>query len=292
MAVDTHTVVYRALSLGAGVQSSVLALLLSRSDPRLAALGYPQPEVAVFADTGWEPDYVYAHLAWLEQELDYPLVRVSSGDLKQNLKQGRTPSGHRFVDVPFYLVAENGKKGMLRRQCTNHYKIAPIHRRIRRLAGGRPRRPFPKDRHVEMWLGISADEAGRMKPSRESWVTHRWPLVDLGMTRRHCVEWFAAEYPGCRLPRSACVICPYRSDEHWLELKRDEPASYDEAVEFDRWLRHSRTNPVRELLNGRPYLHSARRPLATVIAEKEAEKATDSDSIHPFDEECEGLCGV
>ena len=288
MATETSQVVYRAISLGAGVQSSVLALLLSREDPRLLKLGYTKPDAAIFADTGWEPEYVYAHLKWLEEQLDFPLIRVSSGDIKVNLKKGLTASGHRFVDVPFYLLDENGKKGMLRRQCTNHYKIVPINRRIRKLAGGKRGRPFPKDSHVEMWLGISLDEVGRMKPSRESWVEHRWPLVDLGMTRGDCSEWFASEYPGRSLPRSACVICPYRSDEHWLELKRSEPESYEEAVRFDRWLRHSRTNPVRELLNGRPYLHSARRPLASVIAERER----DPDSINHFNEECEGLCGV
>ncbi|MYB49152.1 MAG: hypothetical protein F4X72_07775 [Dehalococcoidia bacterium] len=288
MATETREVVYRALSLGAGVQSSVLALLLSQSDPRLMELGYSKPDAAIFADTGWEPEYVYVHLAWLEEQLDYPLIRVSSGDIRANLRKGLTASGHRFVDVPFYLVDENGKKGMLRRQCTNHYKIVPIYKRIRKLAGGVRGRPFPQDRHVEMWLGISLDEVGRMKPSREPWVSHRWPLVDLGMTRRDCAEWFASEYPGRTLPRSACVICPYRSDEHWMELKRSEPDSYDAAVKFDRWLRNSTTNPVRELLDGRPYLHSARRPLATVIAEKEK----DPNSINHFNEECEGLCGV
>ena len=285
---EVSPVVYRALSLGAGVQSSVLALLLSQSDARLMELGYSKPDVAIFADTGWEPEYVYLHLSWLEKQLDYPLIRVSSGDIRTNLRKGLTASGHRFVDVPLYLVDENGKKGMLRRQCTNHYKISPIYRRIRKLAGGQRGRPFPKDRHVEMWLGISLDEVGRMKPSREPWVNHRWPLVDIGMTRRDCAEWFASKYPGRTLPRSACVICPYRSDEHWLELKRSEPSSYDAAVRFDRWLRNSTTNPVRELLDGRPYLHSARRPLATVIAEKEK----DPDSTNHFNEECEGLCGV
>lgn len=289
MVAETSTIAYRALSLGAGVQSSVLALLLARSDPQLLELGYPKPDAAIFADTGWEPDYVYSHLEWLEKQLTYPLLRVSSGDLRRNLMKGRTVSGHRFVDVPFFVVDENGKKGMLRRQCTNHYKIEPIHRHIRGLAGGTRGRPFPKGNHVEMWLGISLDEVGRMKPSREPWVDHRWPLVDLRMTRGDCLEWFASEYPDRHLPRSACVICPYRSDQHWLELKRSEPDSYDEAVRFDRWLRNSKTNPVRELLNGRPYLHPARRPLASVIAERETQ---DPMSINYFNEECEGLCGV
>ena len=91
-----------------------------------------------------------------------------------------------------------------------------------------------------------------MKPSREPWIEHRWPLVDIGMTRRDCIEWFDSEYPDRYLPRSACVICSYRSDEHWLELKRSEPASYDEAVEFDRWLRSSTKTLVRKLLKRSP----------------------------------------
>ncbi len=289
MVSKTSTAVYRALSLGAGVQSSVLALLLSRSDPRLVEMGYYKPDSAVFADTGWEPDYVYHHLDWLEGQLQFPLIRVSAGDLRANSKKARTVSGHNFVDVPLFTVDGNGKKGMLRRQCTNHYKIRPIQRRIRELAGGKRGRRFPKNTHVEMWLGISRDEVGRMKPSREPWVEHRWPLVDIGITRRDCLEWFGSEYPGRFLPRSACVICPYRSDAHWLELKQTEPNSYEEAVRFDRWLRHSTTNPVRKLLNGRPYLHGARRPLASVISELEL---TGTEDDNPFNEECEGLCGV
>ena len=132
-----------------------------------------------------------------------------------------------------------------------------------------------------MWLGISLDEIGRMKPSRERWVKHRWPLVDIRMTRQDCIDWFASSYPQRHLPRSACVICPYRSDEHWLELKHAEPTSYDEAVKFDRWLRSSRNNPVRVLLNGRPYLHSSRRPLASVLAERETQAL---EEINHFDD--------
>lgn len=284
----TSTVVYRAVSLGAGAQSTVLALMLSRSDSRLTKLGYPKPDIAIFADTGWEPEYVYRHLDWLEDELQFPLVRVSDGSLKKNLRRGKTVSGHRFVDVPLFTV-DDGKKGMLRRQCTTHYKIRPIYRQVRKLAGGERGRPFPEKTHVEMWIGISLDEVLRMKPSREPWIEHRWPLVDLRMSRHDCIEWFSSEYPDRHLPRSACVICPYRSDEHWFELKRRDPVSFEEAVRFDRWLRASTKTPVRKLLNGRPYLHSARRPLAVVINQRETEGA---DGIDEFNNECEGLCGV
>ena len=147
--------IYRVLSLGAGVQSSVLALLLSEEAPELMDHGYRKPDAAIFADTGWEPDYVYQHLDWLETQLSYPLIRVSSGNIKKNIKKGRTPSGHAFIDIPFYLVDEDGKKGMLWRQCTNHYKIRPILKQVRKDAGGQRGRPFPKDKSAEMWLGIS-----------------------------------------------------------------------------------------------------------------------------------------
>ena len=282
-------IAFRALSLGAGVQSTVLALLLSRGNRRLRKLGYRKPDAAIFADTGWEPDYVYRHLDWLEQELSYPLIRVSAGDLSENLPRARTATGHRFVDVPLFTVNPDGKKGMLRRQCTNHYKVTPITKEVRELAGGKRGRPFPKGKRVEMWLGISTDEVLRMKPSREPWIDHRWPLIDLEMSRDDCHDWFERTYPDRHLPRSACVICPYRSDAHWLELKEAEPESYAQAVEFDRWLRRRTTNPIRRLIDGRPYLHSARRPLGTIIAERAEANGRDPDQ---FDAECEGMCGV
>jgi hypothetical protein len=50
------------LSLGAGVQSTTLALMTARGD---LSPGFPQPTAAVFADTGWEPASVYRHLRWL-----------------------------------------------------------------------------------------------------------------------------------------------------------------------------------------------------------------------------------
>ena len=47
---------FRVISLGAGVQSTVMALMAEAGD-----IG-PRPDCAVFADTGWEPKEVYEHL--------------------------------------------------------------------------------------------------------------------------------------------------------------------------------------------------------------------------------------
>jgi 3'-phosphoadenosine 5'-phosphosulfate sulfotransferase (PAPS reductase)/FAD synthetase len=65
----------RFLSLGAGVQSSTLALMIAH--------GEIEPvEAAIFADTGWEPRHVYEWLNWLEEQLPFPVCRVQYGNLR------------------------------------------------------------------------------------------------------------------------------------------------------------------------------------------------------------------
>lgn len=60
----------RALSLGAGVQSTTMALMAAHGE-----IG-PMPDCAIFADTGWEPKAVYDHLSWLMSPnvLPFPVI--------------------------------------------------------------------------------------------------------------------------------------------------------------------------------------------------------------------------
>jgi len=62
----------RVLSLGAGVQSTTLALMAAHGE-----VG-PMPDCAIFADTGWEPQAVYDHLAWLRSPnvLPFPVHKT------------------------------------------------------------------------------------------------------------------------------------------------------------------------------------------------------------------------
>ena len=55
------------LSLGAGVQSSTLALMAAKGE-----VG-PMPTAAIFADTQAEPASVYKWLDWLEAQLPFPV---------------------------------------------------------------------------------------------------------------------------------------------------------------------------------------------------------------------------
>jgi len=72
---------------------------------------------------------------------------------------------------------------MLRRQCTREFKVEPITRKLRELVGLKPRQRAPHYHLVTQFIGLSADEVMRMKPSREHWISHHWPLIDRGMTR-------------------------------------------------------------------------------------------------------------
>ena len=66
----------RVISLGAGVQSSVMSLMAARGELEM-------PDAAIFADTQWEPKEVYDHLNWLEEQLPFPVYRVTHGDIRK-----------------------------------------------------------------------------------------------------------------------------------------------------------------------------------------------------------------
>ena len=158
------------ISLGGGVQSSVMALMASGGAFNRV------PDCAVFADTKWEPPSIYAHLEWLEGQLGFPLHVVDNGrSLREGVKALTNHSGSpRYIDIPVYLKGRDGQDdGIGRRQCTDSYKIRPIRRKVRELLGLKKRQRVPAGTAVELWLGISTDEAIRMKPSRDRWITNR-----------------------------------------------------------------------------------------------------------------------
>ncbi len=264
------------ISLGAGVQSSVLALLASRGDLT------PRPDCAIFADTGWEPQAVYDHLDWLETQLTFPVHRVSGGNLRSDFLNGVRPDGTPHTTIPVFIRNLEGGKGMGRRQCTRYYKINPIQQEIRRLLGLQPRQKAPKSTKALTWVGLSLDEIYRMKPSGVPWIANEWPLIDRRMTRHDCQLWFAHHYPGRSLPRSACIGCPYHSDAEWLNMKTRDPDSWADAVYVDRTARAS----AQRGLDGKIYLHPSLKPLDEVKLDK------NEGQFSLWGEECDGMCGL
>lgn len=265
----------RILSLGAGVQSSTLYLMAVRGE-----FGDDRPEAAIFADTQWEPRAVYDWLDFLEREggATIPIRRVTQGNIREAALTTRVnPSSgrrSRVVSLPVFLVNPDGTGGMLHRQCTRDFKIRPIRRGVRAVMGQRGVAARPGA--VEQWIGISTDEASRMKDSGVKYITNRFPLIERDMSRADCLTWMQQQgFPVP--PKSACIGCPYTGADRWRELRK-RPDEWADALDFDRSIR---TLPE---VNGTAFLHPSRVPL----------DQAELGEPHPelFDNECAGVCGV
>ena len=270
------------LSLGGGVQSTVMALMASQGAFDRV------PDCAIFADTRWEPPSVYDHISWLKDRMRLPPVRRGQRTQPPRGREGpHQPLGPpQLRGHPRLPQGRNGEgDGIGRRQCTENYKVIPIRRRIREMLGMKPRQRVPSGVNVEMWLGISIDEAIRMKTSRDRWVKNRYPLIEAGMTRQDCMGWWNARYDR-PLERSACVACPFQSRHRWVETKRRWPELFAEAVEIDARLRSGLA------LDKTPYLHRQRRPLAEARVKTDERDLGAAGQADGFGNECEGHCGV
>ena len=252
------------ISLGAGVQSSTMALMAAHGEIT------PMPDCAIFADTGDEPKSVTDWLRWLEPMLPFPVARVSVGILSVAATAVRKSKlgGYLKPGLPVFFAGA----GMASRHCTMDFKIVPIQRYINMIRG---------TARVSQWLGISKDEAHRMKPSQKAWMDNRYPLIELEMSRLHCLEWMQRRgYP--KPPRSACVYCPFHSDDEWLRLKTEEPQEFDRAVAFEKKYQAA---AAQTRLDKIPFLNNRRIPLDTI-------KFEAGKNSELFGNECEGMCGI
>lgn len=270
------------LSLGAGVQSSTVFLMSCRGK-------LPKLDCAIFADTGWEPKAVYEWLEVLEgegQKAGIPIHRVGKPTLREDALRSRMNKsdydkieGGRWVSMPLYTEQrDSGELGQIRRQCTKEYKIEPIEKKIRQLWGDQER----KVGSISQWMGISGDEKRRMRTSRHYWIYFYYPLVfafERPWHRHDCVNWLTQQGFDS-VPCSACLGCPYHSDDEWRKIK-ENPEQWADVVAFDEAIR------VGGGMRGDTFLHRSCKPLPMVDLESLEDKGQQN-----WLNECEGMCGV
>ena len=278
------------ISLGAGVQSTTMALLAAHGEIT------PMPDAAIFADTYAEPQPVYDHLAWLcsENVLPFPVHIVTAGNILHDTLAAAGGVAHgrgSGPTAPFFTKGRDGRAAPLRRQCTDHYKREPINLKLREMLGLQPRQRMPKDMEpAHVWVGISLDEVHRMKSAKEAWIEKRHPLIELEMSRWDCQKWLRRmDYPVA--PRSACTICPYRHDSEWRQLRDSDSSGFEGAVRLDKIIRpgfKSRLSKEDDRRTGKLYLHRSMKPL------DEVDLRTDDEAGQPdlWSAECEGMCGL
>lgn len=244
-----------AISLGWGVQSFTLAAMSALGD-------LPRVDVAIHSDTTHERSATYRFsekwTSWMEDRG----VRVVM--VRANEPSPIDPYGG--VMIPAMVATQNG--GILHRQCTNKWKIAPMRRWLQANRNGQP---------VELWLGISLDEIERVKPSDVKYITNRFPLLEKKMTRQDCKRWLTAH--GLEIPaKSACVFCPFHDRGAWRELRETGNGDWNKAIQVDEAIRKAR--PPYDL-----FVHSSRKPLRDVGDAIDAQPEFDLTS-----EECSGAC--
>ncbi len=242
---------FTVANCGAGRQSSCFVLMACHGE-------IEAPDFVVMANTGDELEATLTYWAEVlvpamdKAGIPHVVVRrkhthktqqgeFSDGDIRRDTLRS-VAEGSRIANAPFFVDKGNGKRGMMKRACTAEYKIDPINKWIKReLFGLTPgHRMITKSvkRTVTQWLGIATEESQRATGnSGAEWSTLVYPLLDLGMSTADCVAKIVElGYP--IPPKSACVSCPFRSDDSWARMAAEEPEAFASAVDFDLQLRH------------------------------------------------------
>lgn len=255
----------KIISLGLGLQSTAIYCMSSIGE-------LPRADYAIFADPGKEKTDTYLYLEylrkWSEGNNGIPIIENRDRNLYADLIEKTNSTKNRFASIPAFTLNDDGSRGMLRRQCTNEYKIVPVYQTIRRLYGLQPYKRTPE---TEIWHGITLDEIERMATPKHSWQINCYPLTGFKVTRGNSFEKLVWGIPKYRSalhdwyntnsikipPKSACVFCPYQSDRSWADLKKNNRTDFEHAVAVDRAIRDS----TKKGIKNPTYLHESMKPL-------------------------------
>lgn len=268
----------KIISLGMGVQSTTLYYMSSMGI-------LPRVDYAIFADPGAESLETYKYLEflknWKQENNGVTIIHDQTQNILRDIRKKENSTGQKFVTLPLYTVNNDGTKGMLRRQCTNEYKIKIVNKNIRQLYGLQPRQRTPK---TEVWIGITLDEVERIKDAKEVWKSNKYPFVDKNYlpkyyTRQDCKDWLTLH--GLPIPpKSACNFCPFQGDRRLREKKLNHPEEWEVIVEVDKISRDSTQKGDKQ----KAYLHNSCQPIDKVYLQE--------DQLNAFINECEGYCGI
>lgn len=216
------------LSSGGGTQSNAIICLIHAGI-------LPKPDIIVMSDTEREASNVFTYqrecIAPLCEEMgvEYHIVpksQYATYDLVGPNKE---------APLPGYFTEYTGRdkngncSGRQPAFCSDKWKVDVIHRFLNERYGELNLRR----RGVDMWLGISIEEAARrMKITTGKWQK-RYPLIEMLMTKQmaiQCVEDYGLPTP----PPSLCWMCPNRDDDLWLYMKNHVPEDFQKACEHEK----------------------------------------------------------
>ncbi len=187
---------HHALSLGAGVNSTAMLLLIVKE-------GMPLDEV-VMADTGAEKPETYEYIGrWISPFLKDHGIPLNVVRAKETLQE-RCIRGHTIPDRRY-------------RWSTRDYKIRPINKHLK-----------PYLPNCVVYIGISWDEVHRMSRQYDGEPMREWPLIDRRIDRAGC-ETIITQHDWPIPVKSGCFFCPFQRLSDWRSLYDNHRELWREA---------------------------------------------------------------
>jgi hypothetical protein len=194
------------VSFGGGSNST--AMLIGMHERGIAC------DLILFADTGSEKPYTYAHItemnAWLAAR-NFPQIKTIRGLQPQMVKDGS-------LEVECVRLGNLPAVAYGRKACSLKWKVEPQARHMKKLG----------ITEYTKFIGFDADEPHRAK----GFVEERYPLIEWDWGRDECIA--AIDRAGIRQPgKSACFFCPNSKKHEIIELGRLYPDLLTRALAIE-----------------------------------------------------------
>lgn len=236
MSTESREPFLTVLNYSGGSQSSYLLKLVLEGK-----IERPFRFVVMQADPGMEQEgSIWTVLKYRQKcrEQGIDIITATGPSLFNDLVSLPSTGARRIDNPPFWTRNKDGTRGRLRQKCTDHYKIAPMDRAVRQylknkygIRGGSSLRPGL----VQKWIGFAADEWHRCSDSSTAYVTFRFPLIELGLTKQQVVEGFG-QFQEESPDRSVCSACPWNGLNFFKKMYDERPLNWAQAVEVDNSL--------------------------------------------------------
>ena len=229
-------------SCGGGTQSGAIATLIGQGK-------LPRPDFAFMTDTGRERSSTWPFVdGFIRPQLarvGLELTIIKATDFGASL------------DVVY--ISNTGSKTILLPGWTNMSgtgKLSPFcSGKWKRDVGERWMRSIGVER-ARNWIGISRDEARRIRAQDRKWLELWYPLIfQVPMTRHMCIDLIREQGWTEQIPHSACWMCPNHSDGEWIDMRLNWPEDFAAACALEAEAR---------VKDPHFYLHPSCIPLAQV----------------------------
>ena len=265
--------IINVLSWGGGTQSTALMLKMLSGDVLDNKGEIVKPDYIIFADTGDESrmtyDQVYNVQKYVKETYNQEIIIVKKNKMLKNDQEitdmvragkmsGTIYRSSDYADlyqnqvlfykgvldradiVPHWVINKRGEIGKLMgRQCTVTYKITQIVKEIRRREN---LKAFSAKKHkINMFIGFTIDEIMRVKPSPQSYIENKFPLVDIRWSKEDCIQ-YVIQKLGFRPHSSVCNMCYANDFNRVYNIYKNDQSAWNKLLMLDDAMAHKPEN--------------------------------------------------